>query len=214
MDRDLKQLIKLANNAKNPSQEVTARTIKGAGDPRPTSLKKVANFIHSPLEDTPRRQKIISKGKLRRHKEQRAKNVKMGFGKAWSAEAVWFRVEFSWLDVDTEEETNEQVQWVSCRKLKGKDYRFYKAYFEDTDSYWEKGETVESKLVARYIAAWFIANRDDFHLNQAFIFPSTCKGNDTIRDPIMQVRWLGELPNYQLDKDMAIVLKKCIWHEY
>ena len=115
----------------------------------------------------------------------------------------------NWLDRDTEEESNETVHWISCRKLKGKEYKQYRRYFDrDKNGDWQPGETVESELVLR-----FIHNREDYHLNQAFIFPSPKKGNDTIRDIIYQVQWLSEY-HYELDIDLAIVLKKCIWHEY
>ncbi len=54
----------------------------------------------------------------------------------------------------------------------------------------------------------------DLLLNQAFIFPPTKKGNETIRFPIYQIKWTEELAkNSIFNSSIEIVLKNSIWHK-
>ena len=196
---NIKELIKTANNAEfHPSQVAFA--------------KAATTFVHTPPQKKVKYS--ATKGRYKRHVDRKARGVKAGFGKSWSAPPVWFRVELNWYDVETQDESNEQIHWISCRKFQDKEYQFYKRYFDRCDKgEWCQGETVESKFVLRYISAWFIENRDKQHLNQAFIFPAPNKDNETIREAIYQVRWLGEY-EWEIDEDLAIVLKKSIWHQW
>jgi hypothetical protein len=52
-------------------------------------------------------------------------------------------------------------------------------------------------------------------LNQAFIFPTPKKGNETIRFPIYQIKWTEELArNTIFNESIAIVMKNSIWHQF
>lgn len=54
-----------------------------------------------------------------------------------------------------------------------------------------------------------------FVLNQAFVFPTPKKGNETIRFPIYQIKWTQELAsNSVFNENLAIVMKNSIWHKY
>ncbi len=54
-----------------------------------------------------------------------------------------------------------------------------------------------------------------FLLSQAFIFPTSKQGNETIRMPIYQIKWTEELAsNSVFDQNIAIVLKNSIWHTH
>ena len=198
--QEIKKLIKQANNSNfSPSQVAFASAAK--------------DYVHT--EPEPKIKYGAIKGRYKRHLERKARGVSYGFGQSWSAEQVWFRCEFNWCDPKTEDESNEQLHWVACRKFKGKEYKFFKNYFDRADKKeWLRGETVESKFVLRYITAWLIAYREEKHLNQCFIFPSPNKGNETIREAIYHALWWGEYPNYMMDEDLAIVLKKNVWHEW
>ncbi|MDJ0595662.1 MAG: hypothetical protein QNJ72_37715 [Pleurocapsa sp. MO_226.B13] len=58
------------------------------------------------------------------------------------------------------------------------------------------------------------ANKEREHLNQAFIFPTTKKGNETIRMPLYQVKWTENLSqNCAFEENVAIVLNNSIWHK-
>lgn len=151
-------------------------------------------------------------GKIKRHQERKARNIVSGFGKSYSDDEQVFRVEFCWRDPQTNDESNEQVHWVTCRHFKGKQRKYLRHYFNQRKESWKKGETVESEIVLAYVASWIILNRDRTHLNQAFIFPSTKIGNETIRNTLYQVYWTGELPDWEIDKDLAIFIKNNISH--
>ena len=218
---DIKKLIKEANNTQfHPSQTAfaSAATDFVHHSPPPTTPPTP---LTSPLQGGTRyraggwgeaRQRRGVTGKYKRHRARKARGVKTGFGKGYSAPETVFRVEMNWLDTDTKEETNEQLHWVCCRKFSGKEHNFLKKYFSQNKPVWNGGETVESEFCLRYVACWLIENRDSEHLNQAFIFPSPKIGNDTIRNLLYEVRWLAELPDWKIDEDLAIMIKKNIWH--
>lgn len=197
---NIKTLIKQANKSEfHPTQDVFASA--------------AVDFVHH----TPPQPKIQKKklgGHYKRHLERKARGVKQGFGKGYSAREVVFRVEFSWLDLETGDESNEQIHWVLCRKFQDKEYKFLKKYFaKEKPRGYLPGETVESEFALRYVATWLIENREKEHLNQAFLFPSPKIGNDTIRSPLYEARWTSELPGWAIDDDLAIMLKKNIWHQ-
>lgn len=51
-------------------------------------------------------------------------------------------------------------------------------------------------------------------VNQAFIFPTTKKGNETIRQPIYQIKWTEDLAQSAVFNDnLAIVMKNAVWHK-
>jgi hypothetical protein len=159
------------------------------------------------------KKKKFKTGKIKRHKLRQAIGVKDGFGKPWSAPSVTFRVEFSWENADGSEE-NEQVHWVECRKFHGEERNFLKAHYAQGEEEWTDGETLESKFVCVYCAGFLVKHKDKLHLNQGFIFPTTKKGNETIRFPIYQIKWTKELENKTVFNDnIAIVLKNSIWHK-
>ena len=158
------------------------------------------------------KKKKFKTGKIKRHKLRKAIGVKNGFGKTWSAPSVVFRVEFSWENIDGSEE-NEQVHWVDCRKFQGKEREFLKTHYTQSTEEWTEGESIESKFVCVYCAYFLTQNIDLLHLNQAFIFPTPKKGNETIRFPIYQIKWTEELAsNSVFNKNLAIVMKNSIWH--
>ncbi|MDJ0595663.1 MAG: hypothetical protein QNJ72_37720 [Pleurocapsa sp. MO_226.B13] len=66
------------------------------------------------------KKKKYKTGKIKRHRLRKAIGLKPGFGKPWSAPAVTFRVEMSWVD-ENDEESNEQIHWVECRKFQGEE---------------------------------------------------------------------------------------------
>ena len=197
---NIEQLIKEANNAQyHPTQRIFDSTAR--------------DFVHhSPSKSKTKPRNTVS-GRYKRHLERKARGVKHGFDSAIRDEKVTFRVEMKWCDVETEEESNEQLHWIECKKFKGEQYKFYKKYFNRAKDGWGKGETVESEFVCRYLGNWLILNRDKKHLNEAFVFPSTNKRDEVIRDLIYHVLWTGEYPNYVMDEDLAIVLKNIIRHE-
>lgn len=129
------------------------------------------------------KKKKFKSGKVKRHKFRKALGITPGFGKPWSAPSVTFRVEFSWENSDGSEE-NEQVHWIECRKFKGEEKTFLLTHYANSTEEWTEGETIESKFICVYSAGFLVENKDKLHLNQAFIFPTTKKGNETIRMPI------------------------------
>lgn len=157
--------------------------------------------------------KVKPTGKTKRHQERKARNIVSGFGKSYSDDEQVFRVEFCWHDPKTHDESNERIDWITCRHFKGKQRQYLKHYFTQRKESWKKGETVESEIVLAYVASWMILNRDRTHLNQAFIFPSTKIGNETIRDMLYQVYWTSDLPNWHIDKDLAIFIKNNVSHQ-
>jgi hypothetical protein len=51
-------------------------------------------------------------------------------------------------------------------------------------------------------------------VNQAFVFPSSKKGNETIRSPIYRIKWSEEIAeNAVFTNNLAIVMKNSIWHK-
>ena len=53
------------------------------------------------------------------------------------------------------------------------------------------------------------------YLNQAFIFPTTKRGNETIRMPIYQIRWTENLAKNSVFNDtLKIVMNNAIWHKH
>lgn len=163
-----------------------------------------------PLE----KKKKFKPGKTKRHKMRKAIGVKNGFGKSWSAPSVVFRVEFSWENIDGSEE-NEQVYWIECRKFQGREREFLKTHYTQSTEEWTEGESIESKFICVYCAYFLTQNIDLLHLNQAFVFPTPKKGNETIRYPIYQIKWTEELANNSVfNENLAIVMKNSIWHKY
>ncbi len=159
------------------------------------------------------KKKKYKTGKIKRHKLRKAIGLKSGFGKPWSSPAVTFRVEMCWVD-ENEEESNEQIHWVECRKFQGEERKSLLLHYKLSGD-WTQKETIESKFVCVYVANWLVANREEKHLNQAFIFPTTKKGNETIRLPLYQVKWTENLAkNCAFEENVTIVLNNSIWHEY
>jgi hypothetical protein len=143
---------------------------------------------------------------------RKAIGVKAGFGKPWSAPSVIFRVEFSWENFDGSEE-NEQIHWIECRKFEGEEKRFLKAHYTHSTEEWTENETIESKFVCVYAAGFLVEMKEKIHINQAFIFPTPKKGNETIRMPIYQIKWTEDLAkNSVFNDNLAIVFKNSIWH--
>lgn len=156
--------------------------------------------------------KKFKSGKIRRHKLRKAAGVKQGFGKPWSAPIIPFRVEFSWENQDGSEE-NEQVHWVECRKFAGEEKSFLRAHYAQGLEKWTERETLESKFVCVYCAAFLVENKEKLHINQAFIFPTPKQGNETIRMPIYQIKWTENLARNSVFSDtLAIVMNNAIYH--
>jgi hypothetical protein len=156
--------------------------------------------------------KKVRAGKIKRHKLRQELGVKQGFGKPWSAPSLIFRVEFNWQNQDGSEE-NEQTHWIECRNFKGEERKSLTTYYRQNNTPWGENETVESKFVCAYVARFLIENRDKLSVNQAFIFPSTKKNNETIRQPIYILRWTKDLAETEWDnEDVAIVFKNSIYH--
>lgn len=150
-------------------------------------------------------------GKRKKHQFQKKLGVKLGFGKPWSDDAVDFRVEFSHCAEDGEE-SNEQVHWVQCRKFKGEEYKFLRSHWHE-NSLWDAGETIESKFVCFYVTTYLNAFEQELGINQAFVFPTTKIGNQTIRHPLYHIILTDALRvESNLSTTLAIALKKCIWH--
>jgi len=195
---NIKELIQEANKAKfHPSQDLFTSAAK--------------DFVHHSPPKSKEKSKNKDSGRHKRHQLRKAAGVKAGFGKSWSGEKVTFRVEMSMLDIDTDDQHNEQVHWIECKKFQGEQYDSYRKYFSRIDQ-WRKEETVESKFVNRYVYNWLILNREKENLNQAFIFPSTEKRDDKIRELLYRVIWTAESSDHKVDDDLLIVLKNSIWH--
>jgi hypothetical protein len=164
--------------------------------------------------------KKLKSGKIKRHRFRKAIGVKNGFGKPWSAPSVTFRVEFSWENADGSEE-NEQVHWIECRKFQGEEREFLKAHYTQSTEEWTEGETLESKFVCVYCAGFLVKQMkalgsrfEPMMFNQAFVFPTPKKGNETIRFPIYQIKWTEELAkNSVFNSSIEIVMKNSIWHK-
>lgn len=160
------------------------------------------------------KKKKFKTGKIKRHKFRRTLGLKSGFGKPWSANSVLFRVEFCWENEDGSEE-NEQVHWVECRKFAGEEKSFLRAHYAQSKEEWSDRETLESKFVAVYCAGFLVEQKDELHLNQCFVFPSTKEGNETIRQPIYQLKWSQKLAdNSVFSKNLAVVMNNSIWHKW
>ena len=158
--------------------------------------------------------KKFKQGKINRHKFRKAAGLKPGFGKPWSAPSVTYRVEVSWENRDGSEE-NEQVHWVECRKFQGEEREFLKAHYTQSTEEWTEGETIESKFVCVYAAKFLVEMKEKLHINQGFIFPTTKKGNETIRQPIYQIKWTKSLAESSaFNETLAIVMKNSIWHKF
>lgn len=160
----------------------------------------------------PKAPKKVKSGKIKRHKLRKKLGVKQGFGKPWSAPSTMFRVEFSWLNPDETEE-NEQVHWVECRKFQGEERRFLHQHYQSSAEGWTEKETLESKFVCVHIAKYLAQYKDTLHINQGFVFPTTKKDNETIREPIYIIQWTENLAkgigsNINID----LVLKNSIYH--
>ncbi len=159
------------------------------------------------------KKKKFKLGKIKRHKLRKAIGLKSGFGKPWSSPSVAFRVEFSWFNLDGSEE-NFEVHWIECRRFIGEERKVLDYYYRCEEATWGEKETIESKFVCVYVANWLVANKEDRRLNQAFIFPTPKKGNETIRMPIYQVKWSENLAKgIAFEKNVEIVLKNSIWHQ-
>lgn len=197
---DIKKLIKEANdNSLDPSQKIF--------------VSSSTDFIHhSPPE---KKLKSSISGRSKRHNFRKAKGIKTGFGKAYSSNSVFFRIEFSWRD-EEEEETNEQVHWCECRKFRDREYQRLRRKFDRVKTYWRKRETVESEFVYRYVGNFLIVNHQKIHLNQAFIYPACTAKNDVIREPLYRLHWYDEGEKTEVDicDDYKILFKKNIWHEF
>ena len=160
------------------------------------------------------KKKKFKTGKVKRHKFKKKLGLTPGFGKPWSAPSVTFRVEFSWENPD-KTEVNEQVHWIECRKFQGEEKKFLCAHYAHGKEEWTEKETIESKFVCVYCAGFLARYKDKLHLNQGFIFPTTKKGNETIREPIYQIKWTEELAlNSVFGDSIAIVLNNAIWHKF
>jgi len=159
------------------------------------------------------KKKKFKSGKIKRHKFRKAIGLKPGFGKPWSSKSVPFRVEFSWENPDGSEE-NYQIHWIECRKFAGEEKSFLRAHYAQAKEEWTDRETLESKFVAVYCAGFLVDQKDKLHINQAFVFPTTKEGNETIRMPIYHLKWTEELArNSVFSETLAIVLNNAIWHK-
>ena len=158
------------------------------------------------------KKKKFKSGKIRRHKFRKAAGLKTGFGKPWSAPSVPFRVEFMHENADGSEE-NEQVHWIECRRFKGEEKNFLLAHYAKSKDKWTEQETLESKFVCIYCASFLVENKDKLHINQAFIFPTSKQGSETIRMPIYKIKWTPDLAkNSIFDDALAIVMKNAVYH--
>ena len=156
----------------------------------------------------------IKKGKISRHKFKKKLGVKAGFGKPWFAPFVTFRVEFSFED-EKGNTSNEQIHWIECRKLSGEEYRSARTYFDNKHGEWRDRETIESKYVFAYVCKFLNDKAEELGINQAFVFFTSCAGNETIRMPVYQIT-LEQVRKEDLRDiycDSAeVTLKKTIWH--
>ena len=142
---------------------------------------------------------------------RQAAGLKQGFGKSWSAPSMMFRVEFCWAEND--EESNEQIHWVECRNFQGRERKFLLLHYTAANEEWGENETLESKFVCVHVSNYLVKNKDRLHINRAFIFPSTKKGNETIRQPIYQINWTESLAaNCNFEDKIMIVLNNSIYH--
>lgn len=158
------------------------------------------------------KKKKFKSGKIRRHKFRKAAGLKTGFGKSWSAPSVPFRVEFCYENPDGTEE-NEQVHWIECRRFFGEEKNFLRTHYARSAEEWSERETLESKFVCFYCAYFLTENKDKLHINQGFIFPTTKRGNETIRMPIYQIQWTESLAkNSVFDDALKIVMNNAIYH--
>lgn len=156
----------------------------------------------------------LKSGKIKRHKLRKKLGVKKGFGKSWSAPLVTFRVEFNFTD-ENDDESNEQVHWIECRKLSDEEYRSARNYYNSKHGKWNEKETVESKYMFAYICKYLNDNAEKMQINQAFIYFASHLGNETIRMPIYHLT-LEEIRQEDLSDiyclDAEVVFKKMIWH--
>ena len=156
--------------------------------------------------------KKFKPGKIKRHKFRQKLGLSSGFGKPWSAPFILFRVEFSWENEDGTEE-NYQTHWIECRKFKGEERNLLLAHYAQSSEDWGKKETLESTFVCIHCANYLVANKEGKKINQAFIFPTTKEGNETIRTPIYQIKWTPELArNSVFNASLTIVLNNSVWH--
>ncbi len=78
----------------------------------------------------------------------------------------------------------------------------------------EKPQTMTAESIKLLVPSAYILEPARI-INQAFVFPTPKKGNETIRSPIYQIRWTEELArNTIFNESIAIVMKNSIWHNY
>lgn len=77
----------------------------------------------------------------------------------------------------------------------------------------DKPQTMTAESIKLLVPSAYIL---DFRIvNQAFVFPTPKKGNETIRSPIYQIRWTEELArNTIFNKSIEIVMKNSIYHKF
>lgn len=158
------------------------------------------------------KKKKFKTGKIKRHQFKKKLGIKSGFGKAWSAPALVFRVEFSWED-ENQDTSNERVDWVECRRFSGEEREFLKTHYASSSETWAERETLESKFVCVWCSNYLVRHHDELKINQAFIFPAPKKDNENIRMPIYQIRWTEELAKKSVfDDNIMLVFKNSIHH--
>lgn len=78
----------------------------------------------------------------------------------------------------------------------------------------EKPQTMTAESIKLLVPSAYILEPARI-VNQAFVFPTPKKGNETIRSPIYQIRWTEELArNTIFNESIAIVMKNSIYHNY
>lgn len=160
------------------------------------------------------KKKKFKAGKIKRHQFKQAIFKDKGFGKTITTPTTTFRVEMNWLNPDGNE-TDFQVHWINCRKFTGRERKDLLTYYKSTGDEWTDKETLESKFACVYVSKFLAETKDFWHLNQAFIYPTTKIGNETIREPIYIVRSSKNLEQELVgNTGLDLVLKNSIDHIY
>lgn len=175
--------------------------------------------------------KKFKQGKVNRHKKLQKKLDNKGFGKPWSGECKWFRVEFSYYDEETDEDSKFQIpHWVSCRHFVGEERRFLMANLSNYRSTeLTERESLESVYVSIYVANFLcylgygeqynpqVKTRlpEDFDrtVNQAFISPASSKNDETIREPLYHWQIKEDMCS-PVENEVAATFRNCLYHEF
>lgn len=165
-------------------------------------------------QKTKGKKKKFKVGKIKRHKLKKAVFQDNGFGKTITTPFSTFRVEMNWLEQNGDENEFE-IHWINCRKFIGEERKNLLLHYKISSDGWTEKETLESKFVCVYVSKFLAENGQSRHLNQAFIFPSTTEGNETIREPIYIVRFSQDLSKELTNNiGLDLVLKNSIDHRF